>query len=58
MMDAPAFDELIRRVRAGVPRHELFLKPGYLFPFAHRFRFATVTTTWPVGQAREADEKS
>ncbi len=36
----------LRFVRAGIPRHELFLKRGYLFPFAHRFRFATVTTTW------------
>jgi len=34
------------RVTSGVPRHDLFLKPGYRFPFAKRYRFATVTTTW------------
>jgi radical SAM superfamily enzyme YgiQ (UPF0313 family) len=36
----------LRFVRAGIPRHELFLKDGYLFPFARHGRFATVTTTW------------
>lgn len=33
-------------VHAGTPRHELFLKDGYVFPFARHFRFATVTTFW------------
>jgi len=28
------------------PRHRLFLKPGYRFPFAKHFKFATVTTVW------------
>lgn len=30
----------------GIVRHEAFLKHGYRFPFAHHFRFATVTTMW------------
>jgi len=30
----------------GVPRHELFQKKGYLFPFARHRRFATVSTSW------------
>lgn len=34
------------QVTAGVPRHELFLKQGYVFPFARHFRFTTVTTMW------------
>ena len=34
------------RVSGGVPRHELFMKRGYRFPFARHFRFATVTTMW------------
>lgn len=29
-----------------LPRHELFLREGYLFPFARHFTFATVTTVW------------
>lgn len=33
-------------VTSGVPRHELFLKHSYRFPFAKRYRFTTVTTTW------------
>lgn len=46
--DAPLFPEGKRmiRVASGIPRHELFLKPGYRFPFARHFRFATVTTMW------------
>lgn len=34
------------RVTAGIPRHELFMRDGYIFPFARHFRFTTVTTTW------------
>lgn len=34
------------RITAGIPRHELFLKDGYVFPFARHFRFTTVTTMW------------
>ncbi len=33
-------------VTSGIPRHELFRKKGYRFPFARHFRFATVTTMW------------
>lgn len=33
-------------LRTSTPRHELFLKPGYRFPFALRHRFASVTTMW------------
>ncbi len=33
-------------VNSSIPRHELFLKPGYRFPFAKRFKFATVTAMW------------
>lgn len=33
-------------VTSNFPRHELFLKKGYLFPFARHFRFATVMTLW------------
>lgn len=33
-------------VASGVPRHELFRKKGYRFPFARHFSFATVTTMW------------
>lgn len=33
-------------ISSGIPRHELFLKKGYRFPFAKRFRFTTVTTLW------------
>ena len=36
----------IRHVRSNVTRHEVFLRPGYRFPFARQFRFATVTTMW------------
>ncbi len=28
------------------PRHELFIKKGYGFPFAKHYKFATVTTVW------------
>jgi radical SAM superfamily enzyme YgiQ (UPF0313 family) len=28
------------------PRHEIFLKSGYSFPFARHFQFATVTAVW------------
>lgn len=28
------------------PRHEVFLKSGYSFPFARHFKFATVTAVW------------
>lgn len=34
------------RIAGGIPRHELFMKRGYRFPFARHFRFATVTTMW------------
>lgn len=30
----------------GIPRHELFLKEGYVFPFARHLRYATVTMAW------------
>lgn len=33
-------------VSSNFPRHELFLKKSYRFPFARHFRFATVTTLW------------
>lgn len=33
-------------ISTGSPRHELFLKKRYRFPFAHHFRFTTVTTMW------------
>ncbi|MBF0171554.1 MAG: radical SAM protein [Nitrospinae bacterium] len=32
--------------QGGFPRHELFLKKGYRFPFARHLKFATVTTLW------------
>ncbi|MEO5368047.1 MAG: radical SAM protein [Magnetococcus sp. WYHC-3] len=28
------------------PRHDLFLKPGYRFPFAHQHPYATITSLW------------
>ncbi|MDA8105488.1 MAG: radical SAM protein [Nitrospiraceae bacterium] len=34
------------RITAGTPRHELFMKRRYRFPFARHFRFTTVTTMW------------
>lgn len=34
------------RINAGTPRHELFMKRGYRFPFSHHFRFTTITTMW------------
>lgn len=33
-------------LRTASPRHELFLRPGYRFPFALRHKFASVTTMW------------
>ena len=33
-------------INGNYPRHELFLKKGYRFPFARHFRFSTVTTMW------------
>lgn len=33
-------------ITSRTPRHELFLKKGYRFPFAHHFRFTTVTSMW------------
>ncbi|OGG99687.1 MAG: hypothetical protein A2600_07760 [Candidatus Lambdaproteobacteria bacterium RIFOXYD1_FULL_56_27] len=36
----PVYSEL------GSPRHELFLKPGYIFPFARHYKYATVTLMW------------
>lgn len=33
-------------VTAGIPRHELFMSRGYVFPFARFLRFATITTYW------------
>lgn len=33
-------------VKSGVVRHGLFLDGGYHFPFARRFKFATLTTVW------------
>jgi len=35
-----------RTIQNGIPRHELFQKSGYCFPFARYFRHATVTTMW------------
>lgn len=35
-----------QQVITGIPRHELFQKKGYIFPFARHFRFTTVTTMW------------
>lgn len=32
--------------RDSFPRHEIFQKSGYSFPFAKHFRHATVTTMW------------
>ncbi len=36
----------ITLVNSSVPHHEIFLKPGYRFPFAKHFKFATVTAMW------------
>ena len=46
--DAEVFSprKQITFVSSNVTRHEVFLKRGYLFPFARHFRFATVTTMW------------
>lgn len=33
-------------VESNFPRHEVFLKKGYRFPFAKHFRFSTLTTMW------------
>jgi len=33
-------------IRSRSPRHEIFLKPGYGFPFAKHFKFSQVTTMW------------
>lgn len=33
-------------VSSSFPRHELFLKKSYRFPFARHIKFATVTTLW------------
>lgn len=33
-------------VTSSFPRHELFLKKSYRFPFARQIKFATVTTLW------------
>lgn len=33
-------------VRGGIPRHEMFQSPAYVFPFAKHRRMATVTTMW------------
>lgn len=47
-----AKDEVLSRskqmthVTGNIPRHEVFLKSGYRFPFARHFKFATVTTMW------------
>lgn len=32
--------------KSKTPRHDLFLKKRYRFPFARHFRFTTVTTVW------------
>lgn len=31
---------------SSLPRHEIFIQPGYRFPFARHFKFSTVTVTW------------
>lgn len=36
----------IYHLQGGYPRHQLFLKEAYRFPFARHFRHATVTTMW------------
>lgn len=41
---APVFPD--GAVSRAIPRHELFLKRGYVFPLARHRRFATVTTAW------------
>jgi len=33
-------------IKSNPPRHEIFLNRRYLFPFAHRFRYATITAAW------------
>lgn len=33
-------------IHDNIPRHELFMKPGYRFPFARHFRFATVMAAY------------
>lgn len=33
-------------VQSKIPRHKIFLKTGYRFPFAQHYKFATVTTMW------------
>ncbi|MDH4161425.1 MAG: radical SAM protein [Nitrospirota bacterium] len=46
--DGPLFPEGKRAVAvtSSPPRHELFQKTGYRFPFAMHVRFTTVTTMW------------
>lgn len=46
--DQPLFPDGKRviAVSSGTPRHELFLKRRYRFPFARHYRFSTVTTMW------------
>jgi len=39
-------DKRVTYIKNGYPRHEVFLKRGYLFPFAKHFKFSTVTTMW------------
>jgi len=36
----------ITKILEGCPRHELFLNPGYRFPFARHNEFATVVTAY------------
>ncbi len=33
-------------IKSHFPRHEIFIKSGYFFPFAKHFKFSTVTTMW------------
>jgi len=33
-------------IEGNTPRHEIFLKHGYCFPFAKHFKFSQVTTMW------------
>ena len=36
----------LHHISSGIPRHDIFLKSGYRFPFAKHKKFATVVTTY------------
>jgi uncharacterized radical SAM superfamily protein len=36
----------LHHISSGYPRHEIFQKPGYRFPFAKHKKFATIVTTY------------